>query len=361
MGNLNNNERKKLFSLFENIDKQEIDNKPQKNINSDVLIIDGTNTFMRSFSVNPALNDDGEHVGGIDGFLKSIGYAIRILNPTRCIIVFDGKGGSKKRKSIFSNYKAKRKVKTRINRVYEDISTPEQENKSLLQQIQKIAVLCQNLPVTTMAIDNIEADDTIAFLCTETFNNDDTESIVIMSSDKDFYQLVNDKVKIYSPTKKRIYGPLEIFNEFGITSRNYIYFKILNGDKSDNIDGVNGIGEKTAIKLFPQITKEEDFSLNEMINYAADNANGKSKKYNSVVENKQLLERNFGLMQLGVSDISNFSKMKIQDVIAKDIHPTNVYEFTALLKKYKMFSVINNHHVWLRETFETLDFFAKNT
>ena len=54
-----------------------------------ILIIDGLNTFIRCFSVIPTLNDNGIHIGGLSGFLKSIGYAIRTLNPTRCIVVFD--------------------------------------------------------------------------------------------------------------------------------------------------------------------------------------------------------------------------------------------------------------------------------
>ena len=64
-----------------------------KNPNEKVLIIDGLNTFIRVFSVIPTTNDDGIHIGGIVGFLKSVGYAIKMLGPTRTIIVFDGKGG----------------------------------------------------------------------------------------------------------------------------------------------------------------------------------------------------------------------------------------------------------------------------
>ena len=59
--------------------------------NDNVLIIDGLNTFIRCFSAMPTLNDDGAHVGGIVGFLRSIGYAIKTIRPTRCVIVFDGK------------------------------------------------------------------------------------------------------------------------------------------------------------------------------------------------------------------------------------------------------------------------------
>ena len=66
-----------------------------------VLIVDGLNTFIRSWTVNPTMDDNGDHIGGIVGFLKGIGYAIREYDATRCIVVFDGKGGSKQRKQLF--------------------------------------------------------------------------------------------------------------------------------------------------------------------------------------------------------------------------------------------------------------------
>ena len=73
---------------------------------SHLMIIDGLNTFIRVFSAVPALNDDGDHIGGVTGFLRSIAANIRQHKPTRCVIVFDGKGGSRRRKDLFPEYKA---------------------------------------------------------------------------------------------------------------------------------------------------------------------------------------------------------------------------------------------------------------
>ena len=355
MDKMSNSDKKRLFSLFENVDKTEIENRPEKSLNSDVLIIDGTNTFIRAFCANPALNDDGEHVGGIDGFFKSIGYAIRNLRPTRCIVVFDGKGGSKRRRKIFPDYKAKRKSRMRLNRIYEDMSIPDLESKSVLEQLQKVAILLQSLPITTMAIDNIEADDTISFLCTEALAKDTTESITIMSSDQDFYQLINDKVKVWSPTKKKMYGPLEIFNEFGIHSKNYIYYKSLNGDKSDNIDGIKGLGLKTAKKCFPLLTEEKQLSLDDIINHAKDNRNGKLKLWAKVDESQDILIRNFALMNLMECEIPTSLMLNIQDMLDIKAEKSNIMSFTQLLKKYRLLGVIKNHHIWMRETFDVLN------
>ena len=94
---------------------------------SHLMIIDGLNTFIRVFSAVPALNDDGDHIGGVTGFLRSIAANIRQLKPTRCVIVFDGKGGSRRRKDIYPEYKANRANKTAFNRYQEFASLEDAE------------------------------------------------------------------------------------------------------------------------------------------------------------------------------------------------------------------------------------------
>ena len=113
--------------------------------NDKILVIDGLNTFIRVFSVIPTLNDDGIHIGGIVGFLKSVGYAIKMLRPTRCIIVFDGKGGSTRRRKVYSEYKNRRKTKIRLNRANE-YSSVEDEHQSMLLQLQRGVEYLENLP-----------------------------------------------------------------------------------------------------------------------------------------------------------------------------------------------------------------------
>ena len=188
MESINSSEKKKLYSLFENINKSE-ENKPEelkKDQLSDILIIDGLNTFIKSFCVSPYMNADGIHTGGISGFLKSIGYAIKLFNPTKCVIVFDGVGGSQKRRKIYTDYKNKRITKIRINRTYLDNSNADDEEKSLKKQLIRTVDYLNNLPLTVMSIDNVEADDVIAYLALDKFKN---SNITIMSSDKDFLQL----------------------------------------------------------------------------------------------------------------------------------------------------------------------------
>ena len=98
-------------------EKQDIDENP----NDKILIIDGLNTFIRVFSIYPTQNDDGIHIGGIVGFLKSLGHAIRTISPTRCIIVFDGKGGSSRRRKMFPGYKNNRKPTIQRNQHHREL------------------------------------------------------------------------------------------------------------------------------------------------------------------------------------------------------------------------------------------------
>ena len=90
----------KFISFLDQVKDEEP--KSLNHLNDRVLIVDGLNTFIRAFAVNPAVNDDGMHIGGVVGFLRSVRYTCDILKPSRCIIVFDGKGGSQRRRRINS-------------------------------------------------------------------------------------------------------------------------------------------------------------------------------------------------------------------------------------------------------------------
>ena len=144
----------------------QIEDTPKKtmNLNDRVLITDGLNTFIRAHAVNPSLNDDGMHGGALIGFLRSIRYTIEKLQPTRCIIVFDGKGGSKRRRKIYPEYKSNRKVKSRLNRHVDWSTSPADEQESMKLQMGRLIQYLEQLPITLISIDDIEADDSIAYI-----------------------------------------------------------------------------------------------------------------------------------------------------------------------------------------------------
>ena len=207
---------KKRFAEY----KDEISTKPaQRKPDDHALVIDGLNTFIRAFSVNPSLNEDGSHVGGLVGFLKSIRFAINKFKPTRCIIVFDGKGGSKSRQKVFSEYKGGRKVRSRLNRVVDWTVNPQDESEAMKLQLSRLIEYLENLPLTILSIDGLEADDVMAYVSNVSLKD---SKITLMSTDKDFFQLVDDRVQVYSPTKKVTYDVDLVYKEFGLYPQNML-------------------------------------------------------------------------------------------------------------------------------------------
>ena len=168
---------------------------------SHLMIIDGLNTFIRVFSAVPALNDDGDHIGGVTGFLRSIAANIRQHKPTRCVIVFDGKGGSRRRKDLFPEYKANRANKTAFNR-YQEFASLEDEQDSMKRQFGRLIQYLNCLPITTISIDNVEADDVMAYIANEIYTKDENRATIV-STDRDFLQLVNNRISDLSPINER--------------------------------------------------------------------------------------------------------------------------------------------------------------
>ena len=238
---------------------EEYNTTKNESLNDRVLIIDGLNQFIRVFGAVPALNDDGEHCGGVTGFLLSTAATIRRLKPTRVIIVFDGKGGSNRRKSVYKGYKEGRTGLTKLNRLagYEDL---EDQQVSMRNQFKRLIEYLQILPITMTYIDYVEADDIIAYLTNHYFE----KQVTILSSDKDFLQLVNHRIQVFTPTKKKMYTEKEVREDFGVSAQNLIFYRVIMGDKSDNIKGVNGVGIKTIESKMKFLT-ENDLSLDTFI------------------------------------------------------------------------------------------------
>ena len=333
---------KRYLSIFEEIKKKggSLDGGEP---NDKVLIIDGLNTFIRVFSVIPTTNDDGVHVGGIVGFLKSIGYVINMVSPTRVIIVFDGKGGSNRRRKIYPEYKQNRKTKYRVNRTY-DFASQEDERQNMIMQLQRCVEYLDTLPVTVLSYDNIEADDTIGYLCKQVL----TESeIVVMSTDKDFLQLANGRTKIWSPTKKKPYDEEAVFEEFGITAKNYIWFRVLDGDKSDNINGVRGLGLKTIRKKLPFLTENKICNIDDITDV--------------LPESSDIIKRNYDLMQLQDVNISGSTKTKIIERVNQPINKLVKYKFEKMFLEDKLFTTLPNVTTWLLTNFNQLNRYAKQT
>ena len=350
------NER--FLSLLQEI-QQEKSATESRGINNRVLILDAMNTYIRAFSVSPAVNDNGIHIGGITGFFLSVGYAIRMIKPSRCIIVFDGKGGAQRKRKLFPDYKCGRKPTTRFNR--NDFATEQDERQSREQQLLRVVQYLKHLPVTVLSENNVEADDVIAYIATDVCPD---SKIVIMSSDKDFLQLVDDRISIWSPTKKIMYTPSSVLEDYGIPAHNFLMYRMLDGDKSDDIPGVNGVGLKSLIKYVPAIIEDHKITIDELMGLAYNHiaTEKKPKKmFEHIVENQQLIERNHQLMRLDKVNMSGNTKLSILTTVTAPIHPLVKYQFQTMFLKDTLQGAIPNLDGWLRTTFSTLDSYAQES
>jgi DNA polymerase-1 len=293
------------------------------------------------------LNPDGHHIGGLTGFLKSIGYAIRMSDPTKVVVIFDGIGGSNARRNLYPEYKANRNSSRITN--HNIFSSKDEESESINNQISRLVQYLQCLPVTVISIDGLEADDIIGYLANKFQAHEETQKVTIMSADKDFLQLVSDKVHCYSPTKKKIYTPKDVLEEFGVSSSNFLNYKILMGDTSDNIPGITGLGPKKLIKLFPELISNTKVELDEIISTSADKVD-ENKLYLSVVERRHQLLINQQLMSLNGSFLSPENKQLVKDAF-NNSYELNIPIFLQLYHNDKLGESIPNTSSWLTQLF----------
>jgi 5'-3' exonuclease len=293
------------------------------------------------------MNPQGSHVGGLVGFLKSLGFLVRTFEPTRVVVVFDGPGSTAARKNINSDYKANRQL-TRITN-WEIYDNKDQEYASMSAQIERLVEYLHMLPVDLLAIDKVEADDVIAYIGKEF----DQSKVTIVSSDKDFMQIVNDRVQIYSPVKKKVYGPAEVLEEQGVLPSNYLIVKSLLGDNSDNLSGVKGLGIKGILKHFPKLIDTPNMDLDYVYEMCEEGVE-KTKVLAKILERKHAVDQNHGLMNLMDPQLSDRQISIILDVLDTPCQQLNATAFMLMLQQDNIqHGITKNTESWL-ETFRYL-------
>jgi DNA polymerase-1 len=347
---LNQAEKSKLYGILQNMkDRKDW----RRSTNSNILLVDGTNLFIRGWAATNSMSENGNLVGGVVASLKSLGYANKLIAPTRCVVVFDGAGGSVKRRKLFPDYKSHRKNKIRLNRAYEEMSDAPTEEESCRHQYQRFVQYLQILPVNLLSIDLVEADDVLAYLATDYFK--DSEKVHIMSSDRDFLQLCDGRVQVYSPTKKRIYGPAEVLNDYHIHPNNFVLYRALDGDDSDDIPGIELAGPKTIVKHFPWLNESSLHTVDEVIKHA-DGFKNKYKVCENICNGKAILDRNVALMQLKDTALTTIAQLHCNEVLqAANIPMLDRNAFIKMVREDGIDANLPNHVNWLQDTFALLD------
>jgi 5'-3' exonuclease len=173
-----------------------------------------------------------------------------------------------------------------------------------------------------------EADDVIAHLCKNAFRSDQK---VIMSSDKDFYQLLDDQTRIYSLHKKTYVTSAVVLEEFRVSARNFAVAKALCGDPSDNIDGIKGLGFKKAAKLFPMLGSEtEDVLIQDVLSFCNTHRD-ESKVYERVLEEQKNVQRNWRLVYLDGSMLPQNQAQRIDHTVSTFQPTVDRFGFMRLL------------------------------
>jgi len=326
---------------------------PKKDVNDKVMIVDGLNLFIRCFGAVPTLNDDGEHVGGVTGCLLSLGALIRKNKPTRVLMVFDGKGGSHRRRKMYSGYKEGRTGLTKVNRLvgYEDL---EDQAESMKKNFNMLIKYFEFLPVDLCYIDYIEADDIMAYAARHIFKKE----VLIVSSDKDFLQLVDDRISVYLPTKKKMMFKEDVKELYGVPSKNLVYYRIFDGDKSDNIPGVKGIGPKTLINKL-DFLQSDGLTMDTLLERVSQLDDEKLKA--KILDNTDTLKLNYDLMQLSEPIMGASITSNVRNIIESPINQLNSFGFKKEFMVDKLYTAFKNVETWLVNSWGDLDNYSKQT
>lgn len=310
------------------------------------ILIDGNNLCYRCCSTMGQLSTkSGVKTGGIFGTLNCISNYITDIEKlvgshvTECVVAFDH-GRSERRLKLYPEYKGTRKTS--------DERTPEEKEffDALINQTSELNKNLYLIGVKTIQIVGWEADDLIYGMIRQSLieRSDEENQFVIISSDEDFLQLIDENTSVYSPIKKIFYTYKNFEELFGCKPEYFIGYKILKGDSSDNIHGINGIGDVTGKKLV-----NEYGGLVGILNPANAEQLKKSKVSARILtpEGLSTIQRNNELINLKeFVDFTNIEE-QLSDVVydSPSVDEKGTREF---LMKYQLSSILVKFKEWIR-------------
>lgn len=318
---------------------------PPRALNDHILIIDAMNMLIRSFSLLKAMNPTGTHIGGLVGFLRSLGYVTRIFDPTRVVVVWDGKGGSGNRQNINPEYKAQRAT-ARITHwgLYD---SREEEQEALIGQLFRTQDYLECLPLQQIVIEKLEADDIIAYLAKRASGAG--KKVTIVSSDKDFYQLIDNNIEVYAPVKKKTFTIDNVKEEIGVLPQNYNIVKALLGDNSDNLQGVKGLGIKTILSEWKSFTYDPLASIQDVWDHCETQMEqDKPKKiFAKILHNWDKIIDNFHIMDLHNTQLDDKEIEYVESILKEPVPGLQTGAFLHLLDQDKIEGITKNTEGWL--------------
>ncbi len=286
-----------------------------------LILIDGSAYIFRAYYGLPPMNrPDGTPINAVFGFTNMLVKLIEDYREDKMIVVFDA-ARENFRNEIFKDYKANRG------------ETPE----DLIPQFEIIRECVDAFNIPQIEIEGYEADDIIATFC-ELSNKEKIQSIIV-SSDKDLMQLVNENVTMLDPMKNKKIGIDQVVEKFGLPPEKVIQIQALTGDKVDNIPGAPGIGPKTALTLI-----EEFGDVQSLIKNAIKIP--QEKRRNVILDNKKEILISLELVKLKkdinlpvkIEDIHSYSSIDKNEKLSKFLSNQG---FKSIAERLKNNSFIN--------------------
>ena len=275
-----------------------------------VVVIDALNMFIRNYIVNPMISSNGNPIGGAVGFVNSVKKLMRETKPDQVIICWDGSGGSQKRRTVVKEYKQGRKP-LRKNYKIEGMSE-QSEKENMVWQQRILMEMLNEMPIMQLVLDRVEADDIIAMI-TQSPKYKGWQKVII-SSDKDFLQLLDGETVLYRPIQKKAWTKKTVIDEYGIAPENFVIARAIAGDKSDNLAGIKGAGLKTISKRLAFLCEDKMHTLDKVYDHCA-KTDSNLKFYERVVEGWDTVELNYKVMNLTPPSISVQGRQKINYIL----------------------------------------------
>jgi len=281
------------------------------------LLVDGNNLFKIGFHGVREFYHNGNHIGGIFHFVNTLRKFLEEYNYDKVIVFWDGNNNSTQRRDFYPEYKMNRK---------NDMN--EAKKISFYWQMSRVRQYLEEMFIRQVNIDECESDDAIAYYC----QISPDEKKTIFSSDKDLMQLISENVEVYSPNHRKTFveGDMIPLKDISIPHHNIKTFKIITGDKSDNITGIHLLGEKTFAKIFPEIL-DKVVSVDNIIHRAEELiAEGdKRKVIQSLIEGRtktgvlgnEFFEINKKLVDLSKPLIHDDGKEEVESYYSEELDP----------------------------------------
>ena len=275
-----------------------------------LIVIDALNAYFRAYIVNPSLSVNGQPIGGYKGFIGILQKLCKDMSPDEIVIAWDGAGGSARRKTVNKDYKEGRKP-IRLNRSVKNMTEDEEMQNKVWQQYRLMEML-NCMPVMQIMVDGTEADDIISYVVQD--SRYDGWQKIIISSYKDFFQLCDDETVLFRPIQKKFMSKPRILEEFGIHPTNFALARAIACDKSDNLEGVRGVGLATVAKRMPFFAESDDVTIDKVVEFCENNNTG-LKKMELIAESRDKIAENYKIMQLYSPFISINGKTKIKNIL----------------------------------------------